>query len=189
MKSKRRDLICAVVAGCLALTAPASAASTAATAAPAAAAAPAAGAGPANIGTFKSWTAWKGTDANGLICYISAAPTSSKPDAAKRDPVHFLVINRKGGGTKDEVQTLIGYPFKKDGKPTATIDTKSYNMVVDGSAAWLAAVGDEPGFVTALKSGTNLVVKGTSTRGTDTTDTYALAGVKAAMAAIDKACS
>ena len=186
MKSTRRELICAVVAGCLALTAPASAASTAA--APAAAPA-AAGAAPASIGTFKSWTAWKGTDANGLICYISAAPTSSKPDGAKRDPIHFLVINRKGGGTKDEVQTLIGYPFKKDGKPTATIDTKSYNMVVDGSAAWLAAVGDEPGFVAALKSGTNLVVKGTSMRGTETTDTYTLSGVKAAMAAIDKACS
>src|SRR4051812_44253902 len=164
MKSTRRDLICAVVAGCLALTVPASAASTAAPAAAPAAAAPAAGAGPTSIGTFKSWTAWKGNDANGLICYISAAPTSSKPDGAKRDPVHFLVINRKAGGpkgqgSKDEVQTLIGYTFKKDGKPTATIDSKSYNMVVDGSAAWLAAVGDEPGFVAALKSGTNLIVK------------------------------
>jgi len=183
MKSTRRELICAVVAGCLALTAPASAASTAA------AAAPAAGAAPTNIGTFKAWTAWKGTDANGLICYISAAPTTSKPDGAKRDPVHFLIINRKGGNTKNEVQTLIGYPFKKDGKPTATIDTKSYNMVVDGSAAWLASQGDEPGFVAALKSGTNLVVKGTSQRGTDTSDTYTLAGVTAAMATIDKACS
>jgi hypothetical protein len=42
--------------------------------------------------------------------------------------------------------------------------------------------------VTALKGGSSLVVKGTSGRGTQTTDTYSLAGVTAAMAAIDTAC-
>ena len=195
MKSMSRGLLAGLVAAGLALTslvpAAMAAGAAAAPAAPAAApvAAPAATATPANLGTFKSWTAWKGTDANGPICYASSDPTSSLPAGVKRDPVHFLVINRKGLGTKNEVQTLIGYPFKKDGKPMATIDAKSYAMVADGAAAWLASTGDEPGFVATLKTGTKLVVKGTSQRGTDTTDTYTLAGVKAALAAVDKACS
>jgi hypothetical protein len=47
---------------------------------------------------------------------------------------------------------------------------------------------DEPGFVAALKKGSKLVVHGTSSRGTKTTDTYSLSGVTAAMDAIDKAC-
>ncbi|HVX82426.1 MAG TPA: invasion associated locus B family protein [Devosiaceae bacterium] len=153
------------------------------------AAAPQAASAPTSIGTFKSWTAWKGNDANGLICYVSSEPTSSKPEGVNRDPVHFLVVNRKGLGIKNEVQTLIGYPLKKDGKPTATIDKKTYAMIADGSGAWLASAADEAGFVAALKAGTTLVVKGTSQRGTETTDTYSLAGVSAALAASDKACS
>ena len=60
--------------------------------------------------------------------------------------------------------------------------------ITDSEAAWLASMDDESGFVASLKKGTKLVVKGTSGRGTQTTDTYSLAGVTAAMDAIDKAC-
>lgn len=144
--------------------------------------------GATNLGSFKDWTAWQGSDANGVTCYISSAPQKSEPAGANRDPIHFLVIHRKGLGVKNEVQTLIGYPFKADGSPTAAIDGKAYPMVTEGSAAWLASAGDEAGFIAALKGGTSLVVKGTSQRGTNTTDTYSLAGVTAAMAEIDKAC-
>jgi hypothetical protein len=187
MKSMYRGLLAALLAGGFALSGlvPAEAAA----AKPAAAKPAAAPAAPTSIGTFKSWTAWTGTDSTGLICYISAEPSSSKPSGVNRDPIHFLVVHRKGLGTKNEVQTLIGYPIKKDSKPSAAIDGKSYPMIADGGGAWLASAADEAGFVATLKKGSNLVIKGTSQRGTDTTDTYTLAGVTAAMAAIDKACS
>jgi len=191
MKSKRQVLVSAlVVAGiALACAGPGLAATAKPTAAATAAAKPTAAQAPSSIGSFKSWTAWKGADANGMICYISSEPTSSKPDGAKRDPIHFLVVNRKGLGTKNEVQTLIGYPLKKDSKPTAAIDGKTYPMIADGNGAWLASAADEAGFVDKLKSGHSLVVTGTSQRGTDTTDTYSLSGATAALEAIAKACS
>lgn len=183
-------------------------------------------AAPTDLGTFKSWTAWKGADENGAICFISAAPEDSQPKEVNgapinRDPPHFLIIHRDrapavnpdGSAAKDaagtavfrkvrnEVQTLVGYPMR----PTtdsffhqAVVDGKAYPMksipddaatsITDSEAAWLASTDDEAGFVTALKSGTQLLVKGTSGRGTETTDTYSLSGVTAAMAAIDTAC-
>ena len=143
-----------------------------------------------NLGTFQNWTAWKGTDANGEMCYISSQPQTTLPAGVNRSPIHFLVIHRKGLGTKNEVQTLIGYPFNTtNSNASATIDGKSYPMVTEGEAAWLAATADEPGFVAALKAGAQLVVRGTSQRGTDTTDTYSLSGATAAMNEIDKACA
>ena len=42
--------------------------------------------------------------------------------------------------------------------------------------------------VEAMKRGTEMVVRGISSRGTRTTDTYSLSGVTAAMNEIDKAC-
>ncbi|HZY69124.1 MAG TPA: invasion associated locus B family protein [Devosia sp.] len=181
---------------------------------------------PQDLGTFNSWTAWKGADENGAICFISAAPQDTAPKEVNgqpinRDPPHFLVIHRErapavnpdGSVAKDaaganvfrkvrnEVQTLVGYPMR----PTtdsffhqAIVDGKAYPMksipddpgtnIVDSEAAWLASTDDESGFVTALKAGSQLVVKGTSGRGTETTDTYSLSGVTAAMNAIDSAC-
>jgi len=142
------------------------------------------------LGTFNAWTAWQATDASGVLCYVSATPQSSEPAGANRDPIHFMIIHRKGMGTKNEVQTIIGYPFNTtDAKASATVDGKSYPMVTEGSAAWLASTGDEGGFVQAFKAGNSLVVRGTSQRGTDTVDTYSLSGATAAMKATDAACA
>ena len=188
MKSTLQGLFAALLAGGLLTSAPALAAAAKPSAATPTAAATAP-AGPTSIGTFKSWTAWTGKDASGLICYVSAEPSSSKPTGVNRDPVHFLVVHRKGLGTRNEVQTLIGYPIKKDSRPASNVDGKTYPMIAEGSGAWLASTADESGFVETLKKGTTLTVTGTSQRGTETTDTYSLAGVTAAMAAIDKACS
>ena len=121
---------------------------------------------------------------------MSATPTSSEPAGANRDPIHFMIIHRKGMGTKNEVQTLIGYPFNSTtANASASVDGKAYPMVTEGSAAWLASTGDEGGFVAAFKAGSNLTIKGTSQRGTNTTDTYSLSGATAAMNAIDTACA
>jgi len=142
-----------------------------------------------SLGTFKFWTAWKSTDTNGVVCYVSSQPQDTQPTNVNRDPIHFLVIHRKGLGTKNEVQTLVGYPLKTGSTPSVIVDGKSYSMVIEGSAAWLASAGDEAAFVDAMKRGTEMVVKGLSQRGTNTTDTYSLGGVTAAMNEIDKACA
>lgn len=156
-------------------------------------------AGPTSLGTFNKWTAWKGSDANGVICYIAAKPDDTKPKNVNRDPIHFLVINRIGLGTRDEVQTLVGYPMKSGGVFSANIDGSVYKMisvkddpktkVKENYAAWLADPKKEPEFVAKMKAGRSLIVKGTSTRGTDTTDTYSLSGVTAAMKKIQSSCS
>jgi len=141
------------------------------------------------LGTFSSWTAWRSSDANGVICYISARPETAESQGRPRGPISFLVIHRKGLGTKNEVQTLIGYTFGPDAKPTAAVDGRAYPMITEAEAGWLASTSDEPAFVAAMKKGSSLVVKGTSSRGTPTTDTYSLKGVTAAMTEIDRACA
>jgi hypothetical protein len=146
------------------------------------------------LGTFKAWTAWTGADASGPMCYISASPEDWSPKEVKgapvkRSPIHFLVINRKGLGTKNEVQTLVGYPFHPtNANVTASVDGKTYPMVTEGEAAWLAVEADEPSFVEALKAGSKLIVKGTSQKGNNMSDTYNLSGVTAALNEIAKAC-
>ncbi len=142
------------------------------------------------LGTFKVWTAWTDKDASGKICYVSATPGDSQPTGVNRSPIHFIITHREGAKKRNEVATLIGYPYKPGAEASATVDGKTYPMVTDSAqeAGWLASTADEAGFVSAMKRGSELVVRGISTRGTRTTDTYSLSGVTAAMKEIDKAC-
>jgi hypothetical protein len=141
------------------------------------------------LGTFNAWSAWKANDASGVICYISATPQKTEPAGVNRDPIHFMIIHRKGLGISNEVQSIVGYPLNATApNASATIDGRSYPMTAEGSALWLASSGDEAGFVKAFKAGSSLVVRGTSQRGTNTLDTYSLSGATAAVNAIDAAC-
>ncbi len=98
-----------------------------------------------------------------------------------------MIIHRKGLGTKNEVQTLIGYPFNAtSANASAAIDGKSYSMVTEGSAAWLASTGGRGRLRGRLqRPAAPWWCAGTSQRGTNTTDTYSLSGATAAMNAID----
>jgi len=120
-------------------------------------------AAPTNLGTFKAWTAWQGSDEYGKICFVSAAPDKSEPTQINgkpivRDPPHFLVIHRDkapainadGSAAKDkngnpvfrkvrnEVQTLIGYPMQ----PTS--DSFTHSASIDGKAWPMKSIPDDP---------------------------------------------
>ena len=141
------------------------------------------------FGTDKKWTAWTITDATGLVCYISASPDRTEPAGVRRDPISFIVVHRKGAGTRNEVQSMMGYPLSDNPNASASIDGKVYNMVGQAEGVWLASTAEEPTFVEDLKKGSQLVVRATSQRGTNTVDYYSLSGVTAAMAEVDRACA
>lgn len=140
-----------------------------------------------NLGTYDFWTAWSDTANGTVFCYISSTPQDSQPTNVNRGAIHFMVSSFPDRA--NEVSTLIGYPFNEDdAEASATVDGSNYPMVTEGSAAWLASVEDESGFVNAMRAGSTLVVRGTSQRGTDTTDTYSLRGVTAALERVSQEC-
>ena len=62
------------------------------------------------LGTFNAWSAYTASDQSGQLCFIIGEPQRSEPTGVNRDPVKFLIVHRKGMGSKNEVQTQIGYP-------------------------------------------------------------------------------
>ena len=144
---------------------------------------------PQQIGEFGAWVAYSYDAADSKVCYVSATPKESEPKNAKRDPAFFLVTHMPGRKppVKGEVSTIIGYPFKEGHPVKLIIDEESYDMFSKGDTAWVDT-GTDKKIVAAMKKGKSLKVQGTSWRGTETTDTYSLDGISAALAAIDKAC-
>jgi len=143
---------------------------------------------PTPLGEFNDWAAYAYKNNGGDVCYIVSQPKKSEPQGVKRSPVFFLVTDRTADKVKNEVNTIIGYTFKKDSSVSVDIDGNKFVLFTHDDGAWSDSSEHDNQIVNAMKAGIKMVVTGTSSRGTETVDTYSLSGVTAAMAKIDDAC-
>jgi len=61
-------------------------------------------------------------------------------------------------------------------------------MFTQNDGAWIKNPADEARLVDALRKGSDAVVKGTSSRGTSSTDTYPLRGLAQALDRVGQEC-
>lgn len=151
------------------------------------AAAPAAAADPRHLGTFKDWNAFVFEEKGQKVCYISSQPKKTEPKA-KRGDIYTLVTHRPAEKALDVVSVIVGYPFKKGSEAEIDIDGKDFKLFTDGETAWARDADGDRAVTAAMRDGKQMVVKGVSSRGTKTTDTYSLTGVSQAYDAINEAC-
>jgi len=143
---------------------------------------------PTDLGKFGDWAAYTYKTQNGKVCYISSQPKEQAPKNAKRDPAFLLITHRPSQSVRNEVSTIIGYPFKKDATVQLTIDAQDYELFTNGDGAWADTAAKDKEIVGAMKKGQKLTIKGASWRGTETLDSYSLKGLAQALAKIDSAC-
>ncbi|MEG9861539.1 MAG: invasion associated locus B family protein [Parvularculales bacterium] len=150
---------------------------------------------PELVNTFQDWKVYVDGEAGNKICYALSEPIDMRPARVNRGEVALMVANRPAEGVRNEVSVRAGYIYKKTSRPYASVGNKSYQLftgVRDGGErahwAWVQDLKVEKNLITAMKKGSSLTVKGTSSRGTLTTDRYSLSGISRAIAAIDDAC-
>ena len=137
------------------------------------------------LGSFGDWEAYSTKGGGGPLCYIASVPSKSEGKYTRRGDVFLLVSHRPQDKSLGVVSLQAGYNYGGKSKITARIGGKSYAMFPDGSHAF--AFEDAP-LVNAMIRGRNLVIQGTSSRGTLTTDTFSLSGFTAAYNTASKAC-
>jgi invasion protein IalB len=157
------------------------------------AAAPAAAAGdaqPTLLGQYGDWGAYTASPGGNKVCFALAKPKAMKtePEGRKRDPSYVFVSTRPADKVKNEVSVIIGYPFKTSSDATAEIGTAKFAMYTKDDGAWIKNVAEEARMVDAMRKGADLMVKGTSGRGTQSTDQYSLKGLAQALDKIEQEC-
>jgi invasion protein IalB len=157
------------------------------------AAAPAAAAGdaqPTLLGQYGDWGAYTASPGGNKVCFALAKPKTMKtePEGRKRDPSYVFVSTRPADKVKNEVSVIIGYPFKTNSDATAEVGTAKFAMYTRDDGAWIKNAGEEARMVDAMRKGADLTVKGTSGRGTQSTDQYSLKGLAQALDKIEQEC-
>lgn len=143
---------------------------------------------PAAIGAFEDWSAFTQKEGANMVCYMGAVPKKEEGAYDKRGEPFVLVAHRPADKSLDVVSVEAGYAYREGSETTLLIGGQSFQLFTQGSGAWARDAETDRAIVEAMKRGLEMVVKGTSARGTPTTDTYSLNGFSAAHAAISKAC-
>jgi hypothetical protein len=154
------------------------------------AAAAAGGAEPTLIGQFGTWGAYTATPNGKKVCFALAKPSSSKtnPPNRPRDPAYAFVSTRPAEKVSNEVSIMIGYAVKPGSESTLEVGGAAYAMYTQGDGLWIKNAAEEERMVEAMRKAADVVVKGVSAKGTETTDTFSLKGLAQALDRLAQDC-
>ena len=162
-----------VMAGLIALGSPQATASTA----------------PSLLGAFDNWNAFSFTDDTGKkVCFMSSKPVSAKGNYTRRGDIYAYITHWPSKGHKNMINFDTGYTYKANSMVDVSVNGEKFQLATEGEKAWAYNQSDDDKITDAIRKGSTMVVKGVSSRGTETTDTYSLKGTADAFDAISKAC-
>jgi invasion protein IalB len=138
---------------------------------------------PALLGSYGDWGAYAAVPGGKKVCFALSRPRSSQttPPGRKRDPAFFFVSTRPTENVRNEISVIIGYPFKENAEATAEIGPAKFAMYTQKDGAWIKNMAEEARMLDAMRKGTDLTIKGTSSRGTSSTDQFSLKGLPQAL--------
>ena len=140
------------------------------------------------IGDFRDWSAFRFAEDGKPACYMASQPKKAEGNYTSRGDIYGLVTHRPSEERRDEVSFIAGYSYMKDSFVEVSIGSSSWQLFTQDDGAWAVNETEDKGLVQAMVKGSSMVVRGTSSRGTLTTDTYSLKGFTKAYEAIGKAC-
>lgn len=139
--------------------------------------------------TLDAWSVYVAQSANGRVCFAVSQPQNTAPTGVNRGAIYFMLSSWPALNIRNEAYVIIGYPFAEESTVTVTIDNdETFQFFTVDERAWLIDIERGNELVVAMQRGLEMVVRGRSARGTDTTDTYSLRGVTAAINRAQQEC-
>ncbi len=152
--------------------------------------APAAEAKPTLLSQYADWGAYTAQPGGKKICFVIAKPTTAetKPPNRPRNQAYMFITSRPADKVVNEVSIEIGYPFRAGTEASVQVGGTTFGLYTQGDGAWIKNTAEEAHLVEIMRQGDTAVVRGESSRGTQTTDTYSLKGLADALDRIGQEC-
>jgi hypothetical protein len=145
---------------------------------------------PTLLGQYGDWGAYTANPGGKKVCFALAKPanSSTSPPNRPRDPAWMFVSTRPAEKVKDEVSVIFGYGLKPNSDANIEVAGGSYAMYTQADGGWVKNAAEEPKLVETMRKGQDLTVKGTSAKGTVSTDVYSLKGLSVALDKVGQEC-
>ena len=160
------------------------------------------------VGVHKDWAHFSvsGSGGGASECWAATEPKAStyqrggqeiSPQAVRRDPHQLQAVYSKGSSAA-QVAFAAGYKYAAGATVSLIVDGRSFTFMTENLAgangvetgwAWPRDPADESRIIAAMKRGSEAVLTGRSSRGTQTRDTFSLLGFTAATEGAQRQCS
>ena len=140
------------------------------------------------IGNYGDWAAYSFTENGAKVCYMVSQPKKAQGNYTSRGDIFALITHRPSENTKNVFNYITGYTYKEGSDVTVNVNNETFTLFTQKDMAWTPDQNTDNRLAEAVRKGSTLIVKGTSSRGTLTTDTFSLKGSGDAHDAISKEC-
>jgi len=145
------------------------------------------------LGQYGDWGAYTASPGGQKVCFALAKPTTMVDVPANRrtaaNAVYLFISTRPAEKVNNEVSILVtGYAFKPNTEATATSGGANFPMYTQNDGAWVKNAAEEAKLVEAMRKSADVVIKATTSRGTQTTDTFSLKGIAQAIDRASQEC-
>jgi len=143
---------------------------------------------PRLLGEYGDWKAYVFMETNNKVCYMVSQPKKNEGNYSKRGDIFALITHRPAENSRNVFSYIAGYAYQAGSEVIVKVNNQTFKLFTQDDSAWAPDQNTDNKLADAIKRGNALVVQGTSSRGTLTTDTYGLKGSSSAHKAISDEC-
>ena len=145
------------------------------------------------LGQYGDWGAYTASPGGQKVCFALAKPSSSVDVPANRrtaaNAVYMFISTRPAEKVSNEISMLVtGYVFKPNSEASVAVGGATFPMYTQNDGAWVKNAAEEAKLLDAMRKSGDLSIKATTSRGTQTTDTFSLKGIAQATDRVAQEC-
>jgi invasion protein IalB len=145
------------------------------------------------LGQYGDWGAYTASPGGRKVCFALSKPTAQQDNPPNRrtaaNAVYMFVSTRPDEKVTNEISLLVtGYAFKPNSEATMTIANGGFPMYTQNDGAWVKNAAEETRLVDSMRKAPDAVIKATTSKGTQTTDTFSLKGISQALDRVAQEC-
>jgi invasion protein IalB len=145
------------------------------------------------LGQYGDWGAYTASPGGQKVCFALAKPTSSVDIPPNRrtaaNPVYMFISTRPAEKVSNEISVLVtGYQFKPNSEASVAVGSTNFAMYTQNDGAWVKNAAEEAKLIDTMRKSADVAIKATSSRGTQTTDTFSLKGLSQAIDRVAQEC-
>src|SRR5262249_50097474 len=136
---------------------------------------------------YDNWGAYWAAPDGRKICFVAAQPNGAQSNRGRKTACLFI-SSRPHEKVKEEISIVASSPYRTHSDATAAAGGKTFMMVTSADGAWMKNTGDESKLIESMRKGGDLVLKGTTDRGLQSTDIYSMKGLAQALDRMAREC-
>jgi invasion protein IalB len=145
------------------------------------------------LGQYGDWGAYTASPGGQKVCFALAKPTSLVDVPPNRrtaaNAVYLFISTRPAEKISNEISMLVtGYVFKPNSEASVAVGGANFAMYTQNDGAWVKNAAEEAKLIDAMRKSGDFTVKATTSRGTQTTDTFSLKGISQATDRVAQEC-